>query len=539
MEDINFDDDVSYGGQQLGIKINDALQEYDSITKKMKGKNKGLNIGLNNDYPYKTPLKFNNYKYKKNSPFISTLQNDYSYPNTFRGNLNFNDSRIFNTKTKNLETNDLLEEFKETLEKSRIIKDDLMKMNSNSKFANKYKNKKNNYFYKNKINFPYKFYPNKTFNENDFEEEKSSTSNGMTTLDSISKGLDMFDKINRKKSKKKEGHKNLKASEKEKKKLENESKALIDKYQEIKKDNRILEIEISNYKKLANQYLNFGNNYKNKFNNKYSQKTINELEQSVKQNIQNNCLIIDTILKIQKNNEILSSKIESLSNKMKLNFQKIEKKNRKNAEIQITNEENEQKVLNLKDEKQNLLHELETQKIYLMKLKYKEDNLNLLNESNKKALNDKEEHILKLKNTINQYNKYKNKFQKNSSFTNDNMQAYDEKINNLKIEINNLNSIKQKILVSNSNVQKQILSLNPNNLDNNNDQQLNDQLNEIKIENTQKKISLKEKENQLELLKNEIDSFTLNIKNNNQIDEIQKNKIKNLINVIDSSENNQ
>ena len=150
MEDINYDDDVSYGGQQLGIKINDALQEYDSITKKMKGKNKGLNIGLNKDYPYKTPLKFNNYKYKKNSPFVSTLQNDYSYPNTFRGNLNFNDSRIFNTKTKNLETNDLLEEFKETLEKSRIIKDDLMKMNSNSKFANKYKNKKNNYFYKNK-----------------------------------------------------------------------------------------------------------------------------------------------------------------------------------------------------------------------------------------------------------------------------------------------------------------------------------------------------------------------------------------------------
>ena len=86
----------------------------------------------------------------------------------------------------------------------------------------------------------------------------------------------------------------------------------------------------------------------------------------------------------------------------------------------------------------------------------------------------------------------------------------------MRIEINNLNSIKQKILVSNSNAQKQLLSLHPNNLDNNNEQQLNDQLNEIKIENTQKKITLKEKEKQLDLLKNEIDSFTLNIKNNNQ-----------------------
>ena len=62
MEDINYDD-VSYGGQQLGTKINDALKEYDSITKIMRGKNKGLNISLNKDYPYKTPLKFNNYKY--------------------------------------------------------------------------------------------------------------------------------------------------------------------------------------------------------------------------------------------------------------------------------------------------------------------------------------------------------------------------------------------------------------------------------------------------------------------------------------------
>lgn len=147
MEDINYDD-VSYGGQQLGTKINDALKEYDSITKIMRGKNKGLNISLNKDYPYKTPLKFNNYKYTKNSPFISTPKNNFPYPNTFRGN--FNDSKIFNTKTKNLETYDLLEEFKETLEKSRIIKDDLLKMNSISKFARNFKNKKNNYLNKNK-----------------------------------------------------------------------------------------------------------------------------------------------------------------------------------------------------------------------------------------------------------------------------------------------------------------------------------------------------------------------------------------------------
>lgn len=97
---------------------------------------------------------------------------------------------------------------------------------------------------------------------------------------------------------------------------------------------------------------------------------------------------------------------------MNINFKEIEKRNRKYAEIQTTNEENEQKLSNLEDEKNTLLHELESQKITLLKLKNKENNLNLLYKSNKKLLNDKEEHILKLKNTINQYQKYKNKSKK-------------------------------------------------------------------------------------------------------------------------------
>ena len=54
---------------------------------------------------------------------------------------------------------------------------------------------------------------------------------------------------------------------------------------------------------------------------------------------------------------------------MNINFKEIEKRNRKYAEIQTTNEENEQKLSNLEDEKNILLHELESQKITLLKLK--------------------------------------------------------------------------------------------------------------------------------------------------------------------------
>ena len=153
------------------------------------------------------------------------------------------------------------------------------------------------------------------------------------------------------------------------------------------KENRILEIEIENYKKLANQISKiYDNNYENGFDNRYSRKTINELEESLHQNNQNNCKIIDSILKIQKSNDDLTSKIKILSNQVNKNFKKIEKRNRKNAEIQILNEENEQKVINLQEEKISLQDELEKKKIMLLNLKYKEKNLNLLNESNKKDI---------------------------------------------------------------------------------------------------------------------------------------------------------
>ena len=69
----------------------------------------------------------------------------------------------------------------------------------------------------------------------------------------------------------------------------------------------------------------------------------------------------------------------------------------------------------------------------LLNLKYKEKNLNLLNESNKKALNDKEEHIIKLKNSINQYHKYNKNIYQNKMLNNinDNIMIYNDKINNL------------------------------------------------------------------------------------------------------------
>ena len=485
MEEMNYNSE-SFGDQQLGTKINEALKEYDNIFKKIKGTSKDFNQILKSEYPYKTPSRYN-YNLTRNKPYISTLKNDYPIQSFFRRN--FNKSYLIDSKFKNVDTNDLLEEFKETLEKSQIIKEDLLNNNFGFALQKKYKNKKYDYLNTDNYNFYTNLHSSKKLKGNLFEEEKSSTSNGTLSLEYTHKKLTNMKKIKKVKSvkkrkkrmlgiSKKKEKKNFKKNEKEKKILEDEEKALINKYQEIKKDNRILELEISNYKKLASKYINFGNNYKNKFNHKYSQNDINQLEQNVHQNIQNNCSIIDTIIKIQNDNQILLSKTQALSKKMNLDFQKIEKRNRKNAEIQTTNEENEQKMMNLQDQKQSLLHEYENQKIFLSNLKNKEENLNMLNESNKKAINDKKEHILKLKNTINKYNNYKDNPRVNNNFSENNIKQYEEKINNLKTEINNLNSKKEKFLFSNSGLQNQLSLFYPNKIDNNKRINLNEKLSE-------------------------------------------------------------
>lgn len=145
---------------------------------------------------------------------------------------------IKSLNNKNYGNQDLIEEFKETLEKSQIIKDDLLRMGSKFGFSKKYKNKKFEYLNKNKNNYSYKFLPFNKYEESLFEEEKSSTSNG-GNIEYIPKKENRLEVSNGKKSSKKK-NKNLPKNDKDEKKLENEGKNIINKYQDIKKENRIL-----------------------------------------------------------------------------------------------------------------------------------------------------------------------------------------------------------------------------------------------------------------------------------------------------------
>ena len=564
----------SYKNLQLGDQINEVLNEYNSISKKIIESKRDL---LSNPKKYNHNY-INSFHYNqpqiKHSPYVQRKADDFYNPYSLYRNFNDNISLNRNNETF-YGRNDLIEEFKDTLEKSQIIKDDLLKSCRNStkrKYkSNTYKNKnKTPISYKRNLMIPFnqgtlgtlqprinKYPTNNILNDslNDDDDDgydSMNNSNGgiisdMSNGQIVNGGIYNINKSFRKSNLKDFNNNNYNdfyknddyidnVKKNNKKKLELTRDTIVKAYQKIKKENRILEVEINNYKRLANQYLNFGSNY-NMNNNPFSQKAVNSFRQSLQHNMQNNCRIIDLILNIQKQNESLYNKIKSLKKKNNIIFQKIEQKNRKNAEIQILNEENEQKMFELEEKKNSLIEDLEKNKILLMKLKNKEQNLNILNESNKKALHDNEEHIIKLKNTINQLNNYKNNNYNQVHFNN-NLKLYQQKINNLKLEINNLIAKKQKILYYKDNLRKKVSTLSLNSLGFYSEKQLSQQLNILKNENNKKKIFVEEKENQIEALKNAIDTLSNQIKNNNPQEAIQKMNIMNLINDIEMSDNN-
>ena len=132
----------SYKDLQLGDQINQALNEYNSIARKIAESKNDLISNQNSLNNY-----FRSYKYNKiqppKSPFISR-GGDFLSTNTFyRKNNNISFNR--NNETF-YGTNHLIEDFKDTLEKSQIIKDDLLKSYRNN-------NKRKNKNYKANINY--------------------------------------------------------------------------------------------------------------------------------------------------------------------------------------------------------------------------------------------------------------------------------------------------------------------------------------------------------------------------------------------------
>ena len=97
---------------------------------------------------------------------------------------------------------------------------------------------------------------------------------------------------------------------------------------ELRKENKILEKEINNYKK---QFYNYRNYYNKKNFNNIPGKDFDYFKNKFKSSINDNNIILDKIIEIHENNENLEENVYNLYEKNKNIFKKIENKNRQNA----------------------------------------------------------------------------------------------------------------------------------------------------------------------------------------------------------------
>ena len=143
--------------------------------------------------------------------------------------------------------------------------------------------------------------------------------------------------------------------------------------QDLRNQNRILEEEIENYKNQDSTILQGNNNIFSNFEENLKNFIISN-KKLAKETINKNLDIVDKIINIQSENQNFLKKNKKLWDEHSKIAEKIEKENRKKAEIKITNEDNEKKISLLNDEKHNLNNEIEILKIDLLKLKNNENN---------------------------------------------------------------------------------------------------------------------------------------------------------------------
>ena len=116
----------------------------------------------------------------------------------------------------------------------------------------------------------------------------------------------------------------------------------------------------------------------------------------------------------------------NLLNEYNEKIKAIKLRHRKNAENEITYQQNEKASEELERNNEILKGELEKRKIELSELLSKEENLNIINETNSKAKNDNDELLFQLKATI-------EKLTANNENNNSNLSKGQNEINNLSI----------------------------------------------------------------------------------------------------------
>ena len=313
------------------------------------------------------------------------------------------------------------------------------------------------------------------------------------------------------------------------------------------KNEKIISLELINEDLMnSNKNLINQNNYLEKKIDKLKNDNIQEKPNQNNFYYKNLKIFINNLKLCSKNNINeklkLSQKIFDITNKMKelynkynisiINYKKLNKiikedgqnLNGKNTKLNdLTKEQNilNKKLLNLKENLNNL--------------KLKEKALSTKYESNIKSKQDFQELVYKLKKTI-KYLKEGNSLINSSSNNSDlSLDLYESKISQLNSIINYLENHKKLLKEENSRLKndKNNLNINNNNEIQNKDiDKLKLELNELKNENIQNKKDIEKEENQINILKENINNNDIqlnNLLNKNRIDE----EIKKALNLND------
>ena len=541
---------ISSKDRILGNQINQVMNEYDNLNKNLYESKMQY---LKRNYPsnYNTYslnyLNKNNFLYSHyNDPDLQNRITNSLYANNRNINLGNNTPSYTSTLNNfkfmsnyNLDqpsySQNVIDDFKTTLKQSQALANKIMSK------RNFYPNKNNNF-----NNYKFNLNINTDYDNSDISINSSINSNYSEGNDSSLNLEEISDELKNIKDNgedlkynyiyKKNNNDNLINLNKEEEKLKTSNQVLKKSNQDLRNNNRILEVEIMNYKNQKNS-LKGGGDINTHFDESL-QKFLNSVKNDFKESIDKKLQMTDKILNFQKDIQNTLKDYKKLEAEHSKIAGKIEEDNRKKAEIQFMNEENEKKISLLTEEKNNLNNELEKIKIELLNLQNTEKNLKLLNESNLKKKKDSIDIITKLKNTINQLSKENSTTSQKAKLNDRNnknvmltLNSYDQKIAEMKNLIQKINKEKDDIMELNANMNIE-LKTGKNNANKENiekEKKLKDEMNDLKIENEKKKNEVAEKELRIQTLKEYLEK-SINLLNNDNTElEIQKLNIEELI----------
>ena len=328
--------------------------------------------------------------------------------------------------------------------------------------------------------------------------------------------------------------------------LDTDRSKLMKKNIDIRKQNMIMETEINNYK---NQLYSRRRNSNRKNYLPTGNENYRKYKLLLQSSMNENTAKLDKLFQLFEINDKLKTqiKIDTLAHNPL--FKKVETYNHENAEIQIINQENKKKLKILQNERNELLEKREQLNLYLLDLKNKGKNYNMIYDSINSKVKETRELINKLNdNKIlleEELNKTTEKINNNTNIIYKNKRKlilYNNTLKNSKEEIYNYELEKRKLIFKNAQIQKGIIDMhNDFNSKLNNTYLLSiglqDEYNKIKYINNEKMKKLKQKEKEVENLKKLINNFdgTINIKyaknliNTNIINQNFENEIQSIV----------